>query len=276
MSTSRGGDPRTRGRQGQESPPLAQALALATPDPNAQLAVSLPLMDRWISRCMHVKLSPLHLACWRCDAASIRVLLRHGADVTAVATELESRGEAARAGEGNVLDSGGSRAASSTTPPSSESSLELTLNFVSLAWNSSSVDLSASCTSVEERLARGRGGGPGAGGRGPGGLSPLALLALGIRSPPDFSLSIGKSLGLVLPSLPELWGGQLDRGCPRAKACLMEALRSLLDAGCDVNQVSVVFGKYFRSESSSLSWFREWLRVGVGGGGEVSGVVEGG
>ena len=43
-------------------------------DANVMVPVSLPVMDRWISRCMHVKLSPLHLACWRCDGASIKVI----------------------------------------------------------------------------------------------------------------------------------------------------------------------------------------------------------
>ena len=216
--------------------PGAQPLSFFAPDPNALVAVSLPVMDRWISRCMHVRLSPLHFACWRCDPGSIRVLLRHGADVRAMAKELET--QEMEKGEGNVLDSSGSRMAST---PSSESSLELTLNFVSVTWNSSSVDLSASYSSLENRLKR----------RGvqeeSAGLSPLALLALGIRSPPDFSLSIGKSLGLVLPSLPELWGGQVDRSCPQAKASLMEALGMLLEAGSDVNQPSTVFGKSFRS-----------------------------
>ena len=92
----------------------------------------------------------------------------------------------------------------------------------------------------------GGGGGGSAGGGERGGLTPLAMLALGIRSPPDFSLSIGKSLGLVLPTLPELWGGQVDRGCHQAKLCVMEALHLLLDAGCDVNRTSVVFGKAYR------------------------------
>lgn len=199
---------------------------------------------------MHVRLSPLHLACWRCDVGSIRVLLRHGADVTAMAKELESP-EVERTGEGNVLDSGGSRMAST---PSSESSLELTLNFVSVTWNSSSVDLSTSYSSLEDQLKNR------AVQEEVAGLSSLALLALGIRSPPDFSLSIGKSLGLVLPSLPELWGGQVDRSCPQAKACLMEAMRMLLEAGSDVNQSSTVFGKSFRSVVGGLTIFGMWDR----------------
>ena len=57
---------------------------------------------------------------------------------------------------------------------------------------------------------------------------------------------LGKSLGLVIPTLPEVWGGQLDRSSPRAKECLMECINILTEAGCDVNQLSTIFGKTFR------------------------------
>ncbi|XP_070205535.1 serine-rich adhesin for platelets-like isoform X2 [Littorina saxatilis] len=214
--------------------------ATLPPDPNSLVSISLPIMDRWISRCMHVKAAPLHLACWRCDPASIRVLLRHGAAVTLLAEELESPDQE-QGSEANVLDSEGSRPAST---PSSETSLEMTLNFVSVTVNSSNFDISASNSSLEDMLKRTKKLGGTEEERGV--LSALALLALGIRSPPDFSLSIGKSLGLVLPTLPELWGGQVDRSCPQARHLLMEALQLLVEAGCNVNQASTVFGKTFR------------------------------
>jgi hypothetical protein len=68
------------------------------------------------------------------------------------------------------------------------------LNFLTIDLNSSTFDFSASVSSLEELLTRTKplceeGG---------GGLSPLALLALGVRSPPDFSLSIGKTASLLL------------------------------------------------------------------------------
>ena len=80
----------TRDSPGSADPSTSSLWTTCVPDVNTRLSVSLPVMDRWISRCMHVRLAPLHLACWRCDPASIRVLLRHEADVDMVAEELEN------------------------------------------------------------------------------------------------------------------------------------------------------------------------------------------
>ncbi|XP_076452608.1 uncharacterized protein LOC143288180 [Babylonia areolata] len=207
-----------------------QQQSVTIPDPNALFPVSLPVMDRWISRCMNVRLSPLHLACWRCDPASIAVLLNQGANVQLLAEELpspEGQKEDLASSHPSGVDSGES------------SSIELSLNFVSVTVNTSSMDMGV-YSSMEEMLKR----------AGPpdrqSGLSTLAMLALGIRSPPDFSLSIGKSLGLVLPTLPELWGGQVDRSCEQARHMLLEALQLLLDAGSDVNASCLIFGKSYR------------------------------
>nr|KAG5697146.1 hypothetical protein BaRGS_015281 [Batillaria attramentaria] len=207
------------------------------PDPNTRLPVSLPVMDRWISRCMHLSCTPLHLACWRCDANSIRVLLKHGANVNAMAEELESPEEK----DGDRNSGGGGHSHNSSSTASSEVSyIELAIsNTAPFTLTSSSFDLPGSTSHVEYALrieTRERRG-----------VTPLALLALGIRSPPDFSLSIGRALGLVLPALPELSpGGQIDRSSGEARLRFMEALKLLLDAGADVNAFSCIFRKAFR------------------------------
>lgn len=207
------------------------------PDPNTHLPVSLPVMDRWISRCMHLSCTPLHLACWRCDAKSIRLLLNHGADVNALAEELENPDDK----DGDKNSGGGCHTHDSSSVSSEVSYIELAMANTSPfgTLTSNSFEMSGSLTSVESALwtrTRGRHG-----------VTALALLALGVRSPPDFSLSIGRALGLVLPVLPELSpGGQTDRSCPETRARTMEALKLLLDAGAEVNAFSTIFRKTFR------------------------------
>lgn len=206
------------------------------PEPGTRVPVSLPLMDRWISRCMHLSCAPLHLACWRCDAGSIRVLLKHDADVNALAEELESPEDK----DGDKNSAGGSHSHNSSTASSEVSYIELAVSTTApFTLTSSSFDLLGPMTTAESALrveCRERRG-----------VTPLALLALGLRSPPDFSLSIGRTLGLVLPTLPESTpGGQIDRSCPEARMRAMEALRLLLDAGADVNAYSTIFRKGFR------------------------------
>lgn len=87
------------------------------------------------------------------------------------------------------------------------------------------------------------------------GVTPLALLALGVRSPPDFSLSIGRALGLVQATLQEGESGQVDRASEVTRSRVMDALRMLLDAGADVNATSTIFRKTFRCDDGPFCVF---------------------